>query len=149
MAFKTLLTVTGLGLGNGDLKIAADLCAEVEAHLSVLVVALAAPPPIGEYGMVSDVWIEQRQQDMSELEARTAAASKFIADIGLSADLANEYIDAASADDVIGRRGRYADLTVVGPEMLSRQRLQEKVVEGALFSSGGPLLLAPKGSSRR
>lgn len=50
MAFKTILTVTGADHGDGDLKVAAGLCAEIEAHLSVLVIALAAPPPIGRNG---------------------------------------------------------------------------------------------------
>ena len=80
MAFKTLLTVTGLELGDRDLRVAADLCDQIDAHLSVLVVALAAPPPVGEYAaMVSDVWLEQRQEDMKELQARTTAVSKFLA----------------------------------------------------------------------
>ena len=146
MPFKTLLTVTGLELGNGDLQIAADLCTEVGAHLSVLVIALAAAPPIGEYGMVSDVWIQQRDQDVKDLKVRAATVSEFLANSAPSADLADEYVETALADDMIGRRGRYADLTIVGPEMLSRETLKDKVIEGALFSSGRPLLLAPKGS---
>ncbi|WP_366664498.1 hypothetical protein [Mesorhizobium sp.] len=46
MSFKTVLTITGPGMGDGDLQIAARLCEEVDAHLAVLVVVLAAPPPL-------------------------------------------------------------------------------------------------------
>ena len=42
MDFRTLLTVTGIGGSDADIEIAADLCEEIDAHLSVLVVALAA-----------------------------------------------------------------------------------------------------------
>ena len=49
MAFRTLLTVTGPDMGDGDLKLAADLCEQIGAHLSVLVLVLAAPPSGGEY----------------------------------------------------------------------------------------------------
>lgn len=49
MAFKTILAVTGSDLGDRDLQLAAELCREVDAHLAVLVMALAAPPPIGRY----------------------------------------------------------------------------------------------------
>ena len=147
MAFKTLLTVTGSDLSDRDLRVAADLCDQIEAHLSVLIVALAAPPPVGEYAaMVSDVWLEQRQEDMKELQARTTAVSKFLAKSALSSDLSSEYKDIAWTDEAIGRRARYADLTVVGPEMLASETLKDKVIEGALFSSGKPLLLLPEGS---
>ena len=150
MAFKTLLTVTGSEFSDRDLRVAADLCDQIDAHLSVLVVALAAPPPVGEYAaMVSDVWLEQRQEDMKELQARTTAVSKFLAESALSSDLSSEYKDVAWTDEAIGRRARYADLTVVGPEMLARETLKDKVIEGALFSSGKPLLLVRKAPGRR
>ena len=66
--------------------------------------------------------------------------------VALSSDLSSEYQDIAWTDEAIGRRARYADLTVVGPEMLARETLKDKVIEGALFSSGKPLLLVPEGS---
>jgi nucleotide-binding universal stress UspA family protein len=147
MAFKTLLTVTGPELGDRDLRVAADLCSEINAHLSVLVVALAAPPPVGEYAaMVSDVWLTERREGLKNLQERTTAVSKFLGQSALSSDLSSEYQESAWADDAIGRRARYADLTVVGPEMLARETLKDKVVEGSLFLSGKPLLLVPEGS---
>jgi len=147
MAFKTILAVTGVDHGDGDLKVAAGLCAEIEAHLSVLVVALAAPPPIGEYAaMVSDGWLEERQTDLERLKERAAAVSAFLAANEISADVSSEYPEIAWADETVGRRARYADLTVVGPQLLAGETLKEKVLEGALFSSGKPLLLVPEGS---
>lgn len=147
MALRTLLTVTGLELGERDLKVATELCEQVGAHLSVLVVVLAAPPPVGEYAaMVSDAWLEQRQEDIKQMQMRTAAVSKYLAGSPLSSDLSSEYQEVAWADEAIGRRARYADLTLIGPEMLSRGTLKEKVIEGALFSSGKPILLVPEGA---
>ena len=71
MAFKTLLAVTGAKMGDGDLKLAAGLCEEVGAHLAVLAVVIAAPPPVGEYAaIVSEAWLEERQADMKQLEKR-------------------------------------------------------------------------------
>ena len=68
MGFKTILSVIGVDQGDRDIEIAAKLCAEAGAHLSIFVVALAAPPPIGEYaGMVSDPWLEERQADLKRL----------------------------------------------------------------------------------
>jgi nucleotide-binding universal stress UspA family protein len=147
MPFKTLLTVTGPLLSDGDLTIAATLCEEIDAHLSVLTIALAAPPPVGEYAaMVSDVWLEQRQADLNELKQRNAAVSNFLSAQALSSDLSTEYKDIAWADEAIGRRARYADLTVIGPEMLARETLKDKTIEGALFSSGRPVLIVRAGT---
>jgi nucleotide-binding universal stress UspA family protein len=147
MPFNTLLTVTGPLLSDGDLKIAATLCQEIDAHLSVLTVALAAPPPVGAYAAtVSDVWLEQREADLKELKQRNVAVSNFVSAQAISSDLSIEYLEIAWADEAIGRRARYADLTVVGPEMLSRETLKDKTIEGALFSSGRPMLVVPAGS---
>jgi nucleotide-binding universal stress UspA family protein len=147
MPFKTLLTVTGPLFNDGDLRVAATLCEQIDAHLSVLTLALAAPPPVGEYAaMVSDVWLEQRQADLKELKQRNVAVSDFLSAQAVSSDLSTEYKDIAWADEAIGRRARHADLTVLGPEMLGHEALKDKTIEGALFSSGRPMLVVPAGT---
>lgn len=145
---KTILTVTSPDLGDADIKLAAGLCEEIEAHLAVLVLNMAAPPPIGGYAaIVSDAWLQERQADVNRLQKRTAAVSDLLAASQISSDVSSEYPEEAWAHEVIGRRARYADLTVIGPELLSRGALKNKVVSGTLFSSGKPLLLVPQGSS--
>jgi nucleotide-binding universal stress UspA family protein len=147
MSYKTILTLTGPGFGDGDLKLTAGLCEEVKAHLSVLVIALAAPPPIGTAGNLSLAWLEEQEEDMRRLDARTAAVSVLLAGNALSADVISDYTELGRGDEAIGRRARYADLTVLGPDVLAGKTLKEKTIEGALFSSGKPLLLVPEGSS--
>ncbi|MDX8481468.1 universal stress protein [Mesorhizobium sp. VK24D] len=145
MPFKTLLTVTGAHQGDGDLKHAAGLCEEIHAHLSVFVLVIAAPPSGGEYAaVVSPAWLAEREAEMEMLEKRTSAVSRLLSESAVSADVSSDYPDAAWADEVIGRRARYADLTVVGPDLLASHMLKEKVIEGGLFSSGKPILLVPK-----
>lgn len=147
MAFKTILTVTGTHRGDNDIKLAASLCAEVDAHLSVLAVTLAAPPPIGDYAApMSDAWMEERRADLERLDTRTAEVTRLLASAAISADVSNAYPEMAWADEIIGRRARYADLTFVGPDLLSGGTLRDKTIEGALFSSGKPMLLSSEGS---
>lgn len=147
MAFRTIFTVMGPNKGDDDLKLAADLCDEIGAHLAVLVIAIAAPPPVGEYAaVVSEAWLKARQADENLLKKRTAAVSALLAGRALSADVSSEYLEAGWADETIGRRARYADITVVGPELLAGETLKNKVIDGGLFSSGKPLLLIPEGS---
>jgi nucleotide-binding universal stress UspA family protein len=125
---------------------AVELCTRDAIHLSVLVMSFAAPPPIGEYAaMVSDAWLQERQQDAALLEERGKSVSAFLQRAGISGDVAVEYPEAAFADEAIGRRARYADLTLIGPTAIADKALKAKIVEGVLFSSGKPLLIVPKG----
>ncbi|RUV82062.1 universal stress protein [Mesorhizobium sp. M1A.F.Ca.IN.022.07.1.1] len=147
MLFKTLLTVTGADQGDDDLRLAAGLCEEIDAHLSVLVLVIAAPPSGGEYAaVVSPAWLAEREAEMERLEERNSVVSKMLSASRTSSDVSCDYPEQSWADEIIGRRARYTDLTVVGPEMLASHTLKEKVVVGALFSSGKPILLVPKGT---
>ncbi len=145
MTFRTILSVIGIEQGDDDLKLAADLCDGIGAHLSVLVLALYAPPPIGEY-VVSHAWLQERQADLDRLKKRTAAVTASLAVRETSADITGDYPEIAWADDMIGRRARYADLTLIGPGLLAGGQIKGKAIEGALFSSGKPLLIVPEGS---
>ncbi|MFA6157563.1 universal stress protein [Mesorhizobium sp.] len=147
MSFKTILTITGPGMSDADLKLAAGLCEETNAHLAVLVVVLAAPPPVGEYAaIVSEDWLKERKAEEQLLKKTTAGVTALLAGRGLSADIDSEYPEAEWADETIGRRARYADITILGPELLAGETLKNKAIEGVLFSSGRPLLLVPQGS---
>ncbi|TSE12010.1 universal stress protein [Mesorhizobium intechi] len=147
MTFKTLLTVTGPNQGEGDLKLAADLCEQIDAHLSVLVLEIAAPPSGGEYAaVVSPAWLAERQAELKRLEKRISDVAGFLSQRAISADLSDDYPDTGWADDVIGRRARYADLTILGPDLLTGHTLKDKVIEGVLFSSGKPMLVVPEGA---
>lgn len=148
MPFKSILSVTGPGLSDRDLKLAEGLCEDAGAHLSVLVVRMAAPPPLGELAAVApEVWLQERQEDERALAMRRDEITALLSPSPVSADVTTDYPDLSWSDETIGRRGRYADLTLVGPDVLGTQTLKGKVIEGALFWSGKPMLLVPEGAS--
>lgn len=148
MAFKTVLAVTSPDMDDSDLQMAVALCQEIDAHLAVLAMTLAAPPPIGGYAAVmSEAWLEEREADMDKLQQRTAAVSAFLTANAVSSDISSEYKEEAWADETIGQRARYADIVLLGPDLLSHPLLKGKVLEGALFSAGKPVLLVPAGSN--
>lgn len=148
MSFRTILSVAGIDRGDRDIALAQELAESVGAHLAVLVVSLAAPPPIGEYAaMVSDAWMQERQADLARLAARVGEVKELLGRAGGSFDVDGAYPEIAWADAVIGQRGRYADLTVIGPELLAGDTLKAKAFEGALFSSGRPVMLVPEGAA--
>ncbi|MDN2566675.1 universal stress protein [Aquibium sp. A9E412] len=146
MPFKSLLCVLGVDQSDRDLDLALELAREADAHLSVLIVALAPPPPGGEYAAVaSDVWMQERDNDRAALDARMAAVSERLAGFDVSSDVDSAYPEKSQADDVVGRRARYADLIVIGPELATRPNLKTATVNAGLFESGRPVLLVPEG----
>ncbi|BCH25303.1 universal stress protein [Mesorhizobium sp. L-8-3] len=146
MAYRTILNVARLDSGDRDLDHAIALCEPIEAHLSVLVLGVASPPPMGDAAMGAEVWAQERQTELKRLQERVASITKFLAGSALSADVASDYPDLAAVDDVVGRQARYTDLVVVGPDLLDSEVLRPKVVEGTLFASGRPVLLLPENS---
>jgi nucleotide-binding universal stress UspA family protein len=148
MAIKTIMCVVGVKVGDGDLRSAIRLCAENSAQLSILVVSFASPPPIGDYAStISDAWLEERTRDVQKLEKRAGKIEELVRTAGISASVHSYYAEFVWAADEIGRRARYSDLTLVGPEALKSDVLRSNVIEGALFESGKPLLIQPAGSS--
>jgi len=148
MSIKTIMCVVGVNAGDNDLKSAISLCAENGAQLSVLVISFASPPPLGDYAStISDAWLEERTRDMHKLQKRVGRIAELVKAEGISASVHSEYAEFAWAADEIGRRARYSDLTLIGPEALKSDVLGSKVIEGALFESGKPLLILPAGSS--
>jgi nucleotide-binding universal stress UspA family protein len=144
MAFKTIVSVIGVTHGDGDVHVAIDLCREVEAHLSVLVLSVAPPPPSSEYAAVLwEAWLRERQKDTGRLEERVRDVSSQLAKSGLSADVEGQYAERDRAGDAAGRRARYADLTLIGPGLAADLDLKKIVLIGALFKSERPVLIVP------
>jgi len=145
MPFKTVLSVVDVSQSDRDLDVAIELCTEMNAHLSVLVVALVPQPPIGGYAAVlSAPWLRERQHDIAALKARVKKVNARTAETSLSSDVGSEYSEMAWVDEVIGERARYADLTVIGSDLMSDGELKKRAIDGALFESGKPVLLIPK-----
>ncbi len=146
MPFKTILSIVGVNQDDSDLNAAVEICRTADAHLSVLVVGLASPPPVGGYGeIVSAAWLEEREGDMAKLGDRTAAIKTALGPQGISFDVQNIFAEYVWAAETIGERARYADLTLVGGRAMSDEDLRKRAVEGALFESPTPVLFAPIG----
>ncbi len=142
MTFRTIMTVTGPRAGSSDLERVAALAEEVEAHLAVLVAGITTPPPVGEVGIiVPEIWAQERERELKELQDQLHTVTGWLSKKAVSGDVTDEYADLGWIDDTIGRRARYADLAVAGPELRADAALWNKVVEGVLFASGCPLLV--------
>lgn len=146
---KTLLCVTGIRQSNEDIEAAVAICEDVGAHLSVLAVALAAPPPVGVYGaLISEDWAEEREGDAKALRERGEHVEALLQRKNIPADVSLEYTEIYQADHAIGIRARYADIVVLGPELLKDGDLRAQAIGGALFESARPLLLLPRSNPK-
>jgi nucleotide-binding universal stress UspA family protein len=142
MPFKSILSVVELDHTDDDLSRAIDLSAKANAHLSVLVIGPAAPPPIMEYGALA----EEREEDTARLDHRVEEITATVSKAGISFDVNRAYVDMTWAHDVVGRHARYADLTVICGSLMEEGQLREAILKGALFESARPVLIVPKGA---
>lgn len=66
---------------------------------------------------------------------------------GIPFDVATMYAEIAWADDEIGDRARYCDLTLVGDGLMADPELRSRTLDGALFRSACPILIVPRGKT--
>lgn len=147
MSFKTVFLAVGAAQDDSEIDRAVAICDALDAHLSVLVVGVAPPPPASPYGVVSnDIWADDIREGQEEVEGRARAIEERLAGSRLSSLVAAQYIDRGTVATLGARFARYADLTLVTPNAEGFEPLQSWVVNGALFESGRPILLLPKGA---
>ena len=150
MTYKTILAVVGVDHSAEDLRAAAQVCASANAHLSLLIVKLAASPPIGDFASAISIdWLNERQGDIEKLDSSAAKANDVLAKEGISFSVETKYTEFAWADDEIGERARYADLTLVGDGLTLDPELRSRTIDGTLFSSARPVLVMPRGKPAR
>jgi nucleotide-binding universal stress UspA family protein len=146
MTFKTVFMAVGATQDDAEVDRAVGICDRLGAHLSVLVLGIAPPPPASPYGVVSnDIWAGEIREGQEEAAARAKALEAKCATTELSAMVASQYIDRGTVATLAARFARYADLTLISPEAEGFELMQTWILNGALFESGRPVLLLPKG----
>jgi nucleotide-binding universal stress UspA family protein len=146
MSFKTVFLAVGAEQGEGELDRAVAICSDLGAHLSVLALGIAPPPPASPYGVVSnDIWAGEIREGQAEAQRRAEAVGAKLADAGLSLSVESQYIDRGTVATLAARFARYADLTLIAPQADGFELMQTWVMNGALFESGRPILLLPAG----
>lgn len=144
MGFKTVFLTLGLDQDDVDLERAAGICEGLGAHLSVLVLGVASPPPASPYGVVSnDLWAGEMDQGQADARAKAEAVTALLSAKGLSFSVEAQFIDRGTVTSLAARFARYADLTLIAPRAVGHENLQSWVMNGALFESGRPILLLP------
>jgi len=142
MSYKSILAIVGVDQDERDLHAAVELCREVAAHLSVVVVQLAPPPPMGDAGVIATVWLEQSRTEQERLGADVVRLNELLSQTGISCSVEGKFLAMANAGDDLGERARYFDITVIGSALKFDPDLKSRAVDGCLFNSARPMLLA-------
>lgn len=143
---KTILTPIGVTQTDDDVTMAISVCETVGGYLSILVLGSMPSPPVTAYGAAfTEIWVAEREEDIVRLSARAEVIRKIIRTAGVSGEVATEYCEIAQIGRIIGEYARYADLTIIGPQLLKHTDLKERCLNGALFESGRPVLIVPDG----
>jgi nucleotide-binding universal stress UspA family protein len=145
MSFKTILSIIGVDGDASDLLAASDLCQRTGAHLDVVVVAAVPAAPFGEItGAGYSAWNIAWEEESNRLEARTAEFRELLKQRRSPGDIQPLYCLQGSIDEEIALRARYADVSLIGNELIKDKFLFHRVLNGALFQSPGPVILGAK-----
>jgi nucleotide-binding universal stress UspA family protein len=149
MSFKTVFLTVGATQDDGEVDRAVAICEPLGAHLALLVLGIAPPPPASPYGVVSnDIWAGEIRDGQAEAEARARTIGEKLAATSISASVEGQYVDRGTVASLAARFARYADLSLVTPQLEDFEMMQSWVMNGALFESGRPMLLLPSTPSR-
>ncbi len=138
-----------IGAAGGDAEVdrAVAICEKLEAHLVLLALGIAPPPPASPYGIVSnDIWAGEIRDGQNAAQTRADALRQRLSGKSVPATIEAQFVDRGTVATLSARFARYADLTLVPPNTENSQ-LQSWVLDGVLFESGRPILLLPKGAT--
>ena len=148
MTFKTIFMAVSTADGDAVIDQAVEVCERAGAHLALLVLGIAPPPPASPYGVVSnDIWAGEIRDGQNEAQVRSKELQARLASRQLPVSVEAQYIDRGTVATLAARFARYADLTLIMPQATGFETLQTWVMNGALFESGRPILLLPAGAT--
>lgn len=144
MSFRTILAFTGADQTDADIRQAVDLCRDLEAHLEVVVFAVAVPPPVGQYAaLISEPWLQEREQQDKDMAARVTQLAETLRKTDVPFNITGEVAERAFLVHSAGRHARFCDLALVGPDLAASVDLKGPVLNGVLFEAERPVLLVP------
>lgn len=113
----------------------------------VIGLAIAAPfYPIGleGSGAMSDLYAKIAAESEEGAKARAAAFTASAETAGLASEARTAIAPGGGAGSVFALHGRYADLSLVAKPVDGDGGLSRRVLEGALFETGRPVIVLPE-----
>ena len=116
MTFKTIFMAVGTAEADAEIDRAVTLCEAAGAHLALLVVGIAPPPPASPYGVVSnDIWAGEIRDGQNEAQVRGKELEARLAAGPVPVSIEAQYIDRGTvADTAIGDGTKIDNLVQLG-----------------------------------
>lgn len=148
MGFKDILTIVSrLPEDEPAFAMAEAVASQFGAHLScAFLTALPDEPLAYEPTVVAGVWAELLGRARAEAEAHRATIEDRAARSGVPCEMRRAEALSRDLGRVAAVHARYADLAVLSHAAVSEAReARADQIEGVLFHSGRPVLVAPRG----
>jgi len=143
MRAKTILNVIGVDHDPADLLATAELAQRSELHLNAIVISCVPPPPIGDLvGQTYSTYAFAWEEENTRVSKRAAELRELLSQRGLKGDVQPIYCLNEHVDEEVASRAIYSDITLIGGVMLKDGYLLKRVLDGALFASPAPVILA-------
>jgi nucleotide-binding universal stress UspA family protein len=117
-----------------------------DGNVSCLMFGFLAPYPMTVYMEATpDIWLQaQRRAEAiaAESEASVRAMTQGLAH---PVEFRRRDVMEGEAGRILGQEGRYADAIVIGWPAKGGESFDRTLFAGALFNSGGPVILVPEG----
>lgn len=152
MSFKDILAIVStIPDDEPAIAMAETLAAQFQAQLSCAVLTPLPDEPLAyEPTVVAGVWAELLGRARADAERHRAAIDARIGRAGIPCEMRRAEALARDLGRVAAVHARYADLTIVTHAAVSDLReARADMIEGVLFHSGRPVLVAPKGWTPR
>lgn len=152
MSFKDILAIINqLPDDEPALAMAETLAAQFQAHLSCAVLTPLPDEPLAyEPTVVAGVWAELLGRARAEAATHRAAIEARVGRAGVACEMRRAEALTRDLGRVAAVHARYADLAVLTHAAVADAReTRSDTIEGVLFHSGRPVLVAPKGWSPR
>lgn len=148
MSWKDILAIVAdAELDESAITLAEALAAKLDANLAVaFLTALPDEPLAYEPTVVAGVWAELLGRARTESEAERTKVSQRLDRLSRPATVQNAEALSRDLGRVAAVHARYANVAVLArPQEGAGGDLREEIIEGVLFHSGRPALIAPPG----
>ncbi|RNC95648.1 MAG: universal stress protein [Oricola sp.] len=143
MTPKTILFPLRIEQPVAELEAAVDFCRNNDAHLSVLLIGLAPPPPVAtDTVVISDNWAAQSEAAKQELHERGSEIEQHLAKAGISAEIKRWLMMEHSIEAGTAEHALFADVTFLSRTFPQERGFARQVVSGVVFGAGRPIIVA-------
>lgn len=142
MIAKTILYPIHMDQPHEELGPAVELCRARGAHLTVLMIGLAPPPPVAvDTVILSDSWAVNAEKIKKELTERGNTVRDYLAESGISCEIKRSLMVDNSIELAVAEHAFFADIALLPRTLPRKNGFAHHVASGILFGAGKPVII--------